>query len=183
MSPPTITPTSLLTRKEFYELTSDCHRYALELALYDPHHVNLKQCYQFNQWLPKIKAYEPLAGALASITPARPIARWQLMVIGVLLGLVLLFALPSSLRQSMRSIFFYMYILLLMGLYFIPERLYGGTIELIEAKVLRVVEELEKLLMSEQMGFSEAAFFQAKENLNAARRELRQQLDLAHRPS
>ncbi|MEZ4657501.1 MAG: hypothetical protein R2911_08015 [Caldilineaceae bacterium] len=153
----------------------------MELALYDPHRVNLKQCYQFNRWLPKIKAHEPLASALVSITPARPIARWQLMTIAAVLGLILLFALPLSLRHMTRSLLFYLYLLFLLGLYFVPERLYGGTIELIEAKVLRVVEELEKLLMADEMEFSEAAFFQVKENLSAARRELRQQLDLAHR--
>lgn len=181
MPPSTPGPRALLTRKEFYELASDCQRYALELALYDPHHVNLKQCYQFNQWLPKIKAYEPLASPLASITPARPIARWQLMTIAAVIGLILLFALPPSLRQATRTLLFYTYLLCLLGLYFVPEKLYGGTIELIEAKVLRVVDELEKLLMADELEFSEAAFFQAKENLNAARRELRQQLDLAHR--
>lgn len=174
-------PLAPLTRKDFYELADFCRRYALELAQHDPHHVNLKQCYQFNQWLPQLQAYEPLAASLSSLTPARPIARWQVMVIGVLLGFLLLVVLPPSLRQITRSFFFYGYMLLLMALYFVPERLYGGTVELIEAKVLRVVEELEKLLLADDMKLTEAAFFQVKENLSMARRELRQQLDLAHR--
>jgi hypothetical protein len=66
-------------------------------------------------------------------------------------------------------------------LYFIPERVYGTTIELLEGKLLRVVDALDRLLTSGQVEFSEAAFFQVRENLEAARRELRQQIDLAHR--
>ena len=183
MPPPSASPPVVLTRKEFYELADDCRRYALELALYDPHRVNLKLCYQFNQWLPKIKAYDQLTDALAPIMLARPIARWQLMTISALLGIILLLLLPPSFRQSTRTLLLYGYFFVLVGLYFVPERLYGGTVALIEARVLRVVEELEKLLMTDEMEFSEAAFFQAKENLNQARRELRQQLDLAHRRS
>jgi hypothetical protein len=44
----------------------------------------------------------------------------------------------------------------------------------------RVVETLEKILLSQEMQFSEAAFFQVKENLQIAHEELRQQIHLAH---
>ena len=52
---------------------------------------------------------------------------------------------------------------------------------MIEGKVLRIVEMLEAILQKGDLGFTEAAYFQAKENLQAARTELRQQIDLAHR--
>jgi len=42
--------------------------------------------------------------------------------------------------------------------------------------MLRVVETLEKILLSQEMQFSEAAFFQVKENLQIAHEELRQQI-------
>ena len=48
-------------------------------------------------------------------------------------------------------------------------------------KVLRIVDTLLDLLNGGAMDFSEAAFFQARENLLAAHEELRQQIDLAHR--
>ncbi len=65
--------------------------------------------------------------------------------------------------------------------YFVPERFYGTTVEMIEAKVLRVVDALDRLLQSAELGLTEAAYFRVKENLEAARRELRQQIDIAHR--
>ena len=70
-----------LDRKEFYDLTVYCREYALELAHYDQHKVNLKQCNHFNDWLRGLRRYEELAPALASLRPARPIARWQIMVL------------------------------------------------------------------------------------------------------
>jgi hypothetical protein len=68
-----------------------------------------------------------------------------------------------------------------MLLYFVPERLYGTTVELLEGKVLRVVDELDRMLQANEIGFTEAAFFKVRDNLSAARRELREQIDLAHR--
>jgi hypothetical protein len=65
-------------------------------------------------------------------------------------------------------------------LFFLPESLYGTTVELLEGKVLRIVEILEDLLFSQKMGLTEAVFFQVKENLESARHELRQQIHLAH---
>ena len=50
------------------------------------------------------------------------------------------------------------------------------------AKVLRVVDGLLVILDSGVLEFTEAAFFQTRQNLLDARAELRQQIDLAHRP-
>ena len=40
---------------------------------------------------------------------------------------------------------------------------------------------MEQVLQDEELGFTEAAYFKVKEDLEVARRELRQQIDLAHR--
>jgi hypothetical protein len=44
-----------------------------------------------------------------------------------------------------------------------------------------VVDVLDELLHTKELGLTEAAFFRVKENLEEARRELREQIDLAHR--
>jgi len=154
---------------------------AAELARYDQHRVRLKQCHSFNEWLLALKTYTLLGPQIAKITPARPITRWQLLVIGGVIGLFALLTLPPKLSQPWLTITFYGYLLSLLILFFIPERLYGSTIELLEAKTLRIVETLETILLSGQMEFSEAVYFQVKEQLTTAKRELRQQIDLAHR--
>jgi hypothetical protein len=64
---------------------------------------------------------------------------------------------------------------------FLPEHIYGTTMELLQAKVLFIVDALLDLLNSGSMDFSEAAFYRARENLLVAHEELRQQIDLAHR--
>jgi hypothetical protein len=170
-----------LTRREFYKLAEYCREYALELARYDQTRVNLHQCHKFNSWLPQLKGYAHLAPFLQTMKPARPITRWQILALAIVVGLILLAALGASSSQLWRSTFFYSYLAALFVFYFMPERLYGTTIELIEGKVLRVVDALEALLHSGDLDFTEAAYFQAKENLHIARRELRQQIDLAHR--
>ena len=83
--------------------------------------------------------------------------------------------------RLLSSSFVTTYVFFLFFFYFVPERFYGTTVELIEGKVLRIVEMLEAILQKGDLGFTEAAYFQAKENLQAARTELRQQIDLAHR--
>jgi hypothetical protein len=172
---------TVLTRHEFYKLTERCRDYAAELALCDQTRVNLQQCHQFNLWLPQLKAYDRLAQPLQTLRPARPIARWQLLTIAVVLGIILFNLLPPTTTRLGRNSFFSGYVVLLFLLYFLPERLYGTTVELIEGKVLRIVDVMEGLLIHGELGFTEAAFFQAKTNLEMARRELRQQIDLAHR--
>jgi hypothetical protein len=174
----TLTP---LTRREFYRLTERCHSYALELAHYDQTRVHLQQCHQFNRWLHQLKQYDRLEPVLRTLRPARPIARWQLFILLGMVGLVIWLALQARAYRLLSSGFVTSYVFFLFFFYFIPERYYGTTIELIEGKVLRIVETLEGLLQNGDLGFTEAAYFQAKENLQAARTELRQQIDLAHR--
>ena len=175
-----VTPQTL-TRSAFYRLTEFCRDYALELAQHDQTRVNLRQCHQFNAWFADVRSYAPLAEKLQAIKGARPIARWQVMILAIVFGLLLSLALGTRLPRLANASFLTGYFFLLIILYFVPERLYGTTIEMIEGKVLRVVDTLESLLMAGEMGFTEAAFFQAKENLQSARKELRQQIDLAHR--
>jgi hypothetical protein len=170
-----------LTRKEFYELADYCRRYALELARYDQGRVSLRHCHEFNAWLPRLQSYDRLARALSNLKPARPIARWQIVSLAAVIGLILLLALPSRLERSLSSGVLSGYLLTMILFYFVPERFYGTTIELLEAKVLRIVEALDQVLLQDEMDFTEAAYFRAKENLESARRELRQQIDLAHR--
>lgn len=167
------------SRREFYQVAERCRDYALELAAYEQSRVNLQQCQKFNAWLPELKAYEKLGPAIRPLTGTRLIARWQVMTLAVVIGLVIMLSLAT--RSIRAPIFFYLYTFGLILLFFVPERFYGTTIEMLEGKVLRIVEALEALLVSGEMEFSEAAFFQVKENLAIARRELRQQIDLAHR--
>lgn len=162
-------------------MAAHCRTYAEELARHEQPRVNLQHCYDFNAWLGKVKAYDLLARPLASLQPARPIARWQLMVLAGIVGVILIFALPGRVTREVASAITSVYFLAMIIFYFVPERLYGTTIELLEAKVLRVVDALDALLQSEELGMTEAAYFRVKENLEAARRELRQQIDLAHR--
>lgn len=168
-----------LTRRDFFQLTERCQADASELARYDQGHVNLAQCHKFNAWLQQLKGYDLLAEPLRTLAPARPITRWQVMTLAVVLGLVGMLFLASRGVRTLNYSYFYFLVLFL--LYFIPQRLYGTTIELLEGKLLRIVDLLYELLQRGDLEFSEAAFFQAKENLSAARRELRQQIDLAHR--
>ncbi len=169
-----------LTRKEFYELADQCRERALELARFDQNRVNRQQCRQFNSWLAKLKTYDQLAPSLQDVSAARPITRYDLMIGAFLLWLVSLLFLREQLGiAGTRILAFSMWGLVIL-LYFLPESLYATTVELLEAKVLRVVETLETLLVSQEMEVTEAVFFKIKENLNTARRELRQQIHLAH---
>ncbi|MFN2202822.1 MAG: hypothetical protein ACK2UO_16610 [Caldilineaceae bacterium] len=175
-------PTRRLTRKEFYDLAAYCHVYAEQLAEYDQTRVNLARCNEFNQWLPTVKSYDLLQPRLETLKPARPIARWQVLTLVAVAGLLLFLIFGRRLNQSSGPIILYGFMFsMLIFAFFVPERLYGTTIELLEAKVLRVVEALEQILRNEELGYSEAAYFQVKDNLEAARQELRQQIDLAHR--
>jgi hypothetical protein len=187
-TPPAITPNAaprsgliLLTRKEFYQLAQDCRAYATELAQHEQTRVNLAQCHKFNAWLPQLQAYDRLEPFLRTMKPARPITRWQLLTLAIILGLILLGLLSGRLVRFWQMNFFYTYLAALLIFYWTPEGLYGTTVELIEGKVLRVVDALDRLLQEGELGLTEAAYFQVKENLEAARRELRQQIDLAHR--
>lgn len=179
--PSTATPPVRFTRKEFYDLTVFCRTYAMELARYDQHRVNLKECHRFNDWLVELRRYDRLAPKLTPLTPARPIARWQIMVLlAVIWGIVLLAMMGQGDRNWIAVVSVGLMGTVVVNL-FLPESLYGTTIELLQAKVLFVVDTLTEMLNSGAMDFTEAAFFRARENLTAAHEELRQQIDLAHR--
>jgi hypothetical protein len=175
------TPLRPLTRKAFYDLTAYCRTYAADLARFDQHRVNLKQCHRFNGWLAELRGYDKLCPALQTLAPARPIARWQIIVLLVVVWLILWLALPGRVERGLE-------IAALVGgmgsialTFFLPESLYGTTMELLDGKVLRVVDTLLDLLDKGGLDFSEAVYFQAKENLLSAHEELRLQIDLAHR--
>lgn len=181
MASRTATPVRPLTRKAFYDLTAYCRTYAAELARYDQNRVNLKQCYRFNTWLAEIKTYDKLRGPLHDLTPARPIARWQITVLLAVVWLILWLALPGRIERGLVTALLVGGMGTIVLTLFLPEALYGTTMELLDGKVLRVVDTLLDLLNKGEMDFSEAAFFKARENLLAAHEELRQQIDLAHR--
>lgn len=170
-----------LTRKEFYDLAFALRVYASELASHDPRRVNLKQCYRFNRWLDDVRSFDRMAPLLADIRHARPVARWQVMTLyAVIWGFIYLWSIGRV--EGMAQI------VLLNGLalgfisfFFVPESVYGTTIEEIEGKVLRVVQTMEGILARDEVNFTEAAYFKAREALKYAHYELRQQLDLAHR--
>lgn len=177
-SPPASLP---LTRKEFYDLAAACRSYAQELARLEPQKVNLRACHQFNGWLRRVRRYDLLAPRIGDIGYARPIARWQLAILGLIVLAILWGALYGRVDRLVFMLVVNSLAFAVVALFMLPESLYGTTVELIEAKVLRVVTELEGLLLHDTLHFTDAAFFKARENLEAARVELRGQLDAAHR--
>jgi hypothetical protein len=170
-----------LTRNEFYRLASSCPAYAQELARLDPQRVNLRACHQFNDWLRHVRRYDLLAPGIRDVTFARPVARWQLAILGLLLMIALWLVLPGRVERTVFLLVVNSLMFMIISLFMLPESIYGTTVEMIEAKVLRVVLELEALLQHDALQFTDAAFFKARDNLEAARVELRQQLDAAHR--
>lgn len=171
-----------LDRKAFYDLAAECRSYATELANYDQHRVTLAECHRFNAWLAQLKRYDRLAPRLATLRPARPVARWQVVVLMVVVWVLMVLALPGMVSRQWVTILVGSWLLTIVAVLFIPESFYGTTNELLEAKVLRVVDTLMEILDSGAMDFTDAAFFRTRQNLLEARTELRLQIDLAHRP-
>lgn len=170
----------LLTPKILYELAGQCQTFANELARHDPHRVDLASCHRYNDWLTTLRSYDSLARRIA-LRAARPIARWQLITLGAVIWLFLNLLLPGRMDRIYSSAFVSSWLLGLVVLYFVPQRLYGTTVELLEAQLLLVVDALLELIQSGEIQVSEAVFFRVKETLEATRHELRQQIDLAHR--
>jgi len=178
---PSDAPLAPISRKEFYDLAFQLSDYARELARHDPRRVVLKECYRFNRWLDDLKRFQPFSTSLANIKHARPVARWQVMTLyAVVWGIVYLWSIGRV--EGMAQL------LLLNGMaigfisfFFIPEGLYGTTIEQIEGRVLRVVQAMEGMLAQEEVQFTEGAYYKVREALKQAHDELREQLDLAHR--
>ena len=174
-------PLAPLTRKEFYDLAFELRTYANDLARHDPRRVVLKECHRFNEWLRKVRAYDQLSPLLADMKGARPIARWQVMTLyAVLWGIVYLWSI-GRVEGVAQLVLLNGMALGFISFFFIPEGVYGTTIEDLEGKVLRVVQAMEGILARDEVNFTEAAYFKAREALKAAHHELRQQLDLAHR--
>ena len=86
-----------LTRKEFYDLADQCRERALELARFDQNRVNRQQCRQFNSWLAKLKTYDQLAPDLQDVSAARPVTRYDLMIVAFILWLMSLLFLREQL--------------------------------------------------------------------------------------
>lgn len=171
-----------LDRKAFFDLAAECRTYAAELANFDQDRVNLRECHRFNAWLAYLRRYDWLAPRIATIPTARPVARWQIVTLLFVVWGILALALPGMVSQQWAMVLLGGWLFTVVAAFFIPESLYGTTTELLEAKVLRVVNILLEMLDSGVLEFTEAAFFRTKENLLAAKAELRQQIDLAHRP-
>lgn len=169
------------TRKEFYDLAFDLRAWANQLASCDPRRVNLKHCHRFNDWLRQLRRFDLLAPTIATIKPARPVARWQAMALYVIFWLIVYMWTMGRMQGMAQMVLLNSLALGFLTFFFIPERVFGTTVEEIEAKTLRIVQAMETMLLSNQVDFSEAAFYKAKEALEGARLELRQQLDLAHR--
>lgn len=169
-------------RKAFYDLAAECRAYAAELANFDQERVYLKECHRFNAWLTRLRRYDRLAPRIAAVALARPVARWQVVTLLVVIWALLALALPGAVSRSWYMVLLGGWLFTIVAAFFMPESLYGTTIELLEAKVLRIVDVQLEMLDSGALEFTEAAFFKARENLLAAKTELRQQIDLAHRP-
>lgn len=170
-----------LTRKEFYELAFSIRTYAGELASHDPQRVALKECHRFNRWLAHVRGFDRLAPLLADLKPARPVARWQVMTLyAVFWGIVYLWSI-GRVEGLAQLILLNGMALGFIFLFFIPERVYGTTVEEIEGRVLRTVQAMEGILARDEIHFTEAAYFKVREALKQAHYELREQLDLAHR--
>ena len=127
-----------------------------------------------------MRKFDRLSPLIAGLEPARPLTRWHLLGAGLVIWLVFTLIFPAGGRNS-NPFFLFGGTLFLILLYFLPERLYGTTIGLLEGRLLRVVDALDEILRSGEMGFTQAAYFQVRDNLAAARRELRLQIDLAYR--
>ena len=64
-----------LTRKAFHDLAVECRDLAQELARHEQDQVDVALCRRFNEWLPRLLAYDPLRLVLPTLTPARPLTR------------------------------------------------------------------------------------------------------------
>lgn len=167
-----------LTRKEFYKLAHECRDYAMRLATHDQDAVERGLCREFNQFRAHVASFDQLTGIAAQLEPARPITRWLVLTAtaGVWLILVLVAtqlgaSMPAGLLLGLST-------LLVFTAAMIPPRVYGTSVEAIEGRVLLVVEALQRMLLKQDLGFSEAAFYEVRDVLREANAELRQQVYL-----
>jgi hypothetical protein len=170
-----------LSRKDFFDLSVQLREWAAELALLDPRRVNLPQCHKFNGWLQHVRRYAPLQTRLASMKGARPVARWQVVTLVAVAWAIIILALMGRAERFVTLVLLNSAALTFLFAFLVPQSLYGTTVEQIEGKLLRVVVALEEMLVANEPGFTEAVYFATRDNLAEARRELRLQIDLAHR--
>jgi hypothetical protein len=168
-----------LTRSEFYKLSHQCLDYARRLATHDQDEVNRELCREYNQFLDHVRSYDLLRQPLARLRPARGITRW--MVLSAVLLVWLLLSVVGSQFFGQLSLMLLLGIstMLIFMVYLVPPAAYGTPVEQIEGGVLAVVTELQKILSSEQLNLSEAAYFVVRDVLQEASDELRQQVYLS----
>lgn len=169
------TPLVPLTRPLFYKLARRCRDFSAKLATRDHDVVDPEMCAEFNALLKEVQGYDRLAGPLASLRPARPITRQMVLGVTLVLWLLTLFfgglvlaPIPWIVVLSWSSTAILLVLL-------IPQGVYGTTVVQIEGRVLAVVEAMQRLLASGEMGFTEAAFFQLRDLLEETAADLRLQ--------
>lgn len=168
-----------LTRKEFYQLAHDCRDYALRLATRDQDSVDRKVCHEFNRFRERVAAYDQLQQTATSLKPARPVTRWLVITITLAIWLVCVLIATLVLNNLLSAgLLLGLTTILIFSVLMIPPRVYGTSVEAVEGRVLVVVEKLQAMLQADELGFSEAAFFQVRDVLREANAELRQQVYL-----
>ena len=167
-----------LTRNEFYKLSHECRDYALHLATHDQDLVDRGLCEEFNQFLGRVREYDLLRQPLANLRSARPITRG--MVMGGVLAIWLILGIAGGrwVLQLGTFTFLSVGLFLLLGVFVIPPRVYGTSVETIEGRVLVVTQALQAILETGELDFSEAAYFTVRDVLREAASELRQQVYL-----
>ncbi len=171
-------PVADLTRKEFYQLAHDCREYAMRLATHDQDSVDRLVCHEFNRFRERVASYDPLQATAASLGKARPVTRWLVIIITLAIWLVCVLIATQFLTFLSAGLLLGLTTILIFTVLMIPPRVYGTSVEAVEGRVLVVVEKLQAMLQTDELGFSEAAFFQARDLLREANAELRQQVYL-----
>jgi hypothetical protein len=168
-----------LTRNELYKLSHQCLEYARRLATHDQSEVSRELCREYNRFLDHVRSYDLLRQPLARLKPARGITRWMVLAAALLAWLLLSLVGSSVFAQLPLMLLLGISTMLIFMVYLVPPAAYGTSVEQIEGGVLAVVTELQKILTSEQLGLSEAAFFVVRDVLQEASDELRQQVYLS----
>lgn len=167
-----------LTRKEFYTLVKECRDYAMRLANHDQDSVKRALCHEFNQFLARVRAYDKLGPRLMHLQTARPITRAMMLAAVLTFWLAMVLVGIRVMPQFPALFALGISVSLIFLVFLVPPSVYGTSVEAIEGRVLVVVEALQAILEHDDMQFSEAAYFQARDTLREAADELRQQVYL-----
>jgi hypothetical protein len=102
------------------------------------------------------------------------------MVVGSVLAIWLILGVVGIRWIAQVGTFTYLSIglFLTLGVFVIPPRLYGTSVETIEGRVLVVTQALQAILERGELDFTEAAYFTVRDVLREAASELRQQVYL-----